>query len=308
MTDRDRVIERALGRIRTPEHDTGFWESLEEALDEEDGVDTTKRSRTRVGPLFLAAAAVVAVVAAALAVVARDDSGARQQVRADEPGVSTTAPTVSGTPDEAVLAWLEAIGSGDFDAAAALVGPRSRAYVEALGGNVEGMVRESQEGYGAWPDSPDMSTTEVDLGDIDGAPATIVVVSGTWTGEGDTEFRHDAIPAVRHADGWLVEPWAFSSDTGGRLSITSPTPLSSQRGLGPLAPDDVISALAAGSGDFYFSLNDGEVTRVAGEKAGAGVKGTWDPPGDMPSQTHLVVIAYANGDTLTAFAGTFRVD
>ncbi len=313
MTERDRVIERALADVRTPPHGDGFWSALEASLDEVDGAERPRPAKKRPPLRWLAIAATLVGVVAVAAVLARIDADPGQVVQADHTRVPTTATTgltttvaaTAGAPEQAVRGWLQALGDGDYARAVELIGPKSRAYIESLGGNVEGMVRE--EGYGGWPDSPDWSTTEVELGRVAGSEITIVVVSGTWTGEGDTGLRHDAIPAVRSGDGWLVEPWALNPDSAGRLEITSPAPSESGRGLATVAGNGVIAASAAGNGEFFFSLNDGEVVREAGVRRGGGASASWDPPGELPKQTHLIVIAYVDGGVVTAFAGTFAV-
>ncbi len=211
------------------------------------------------------------------------------------------------TPDGAVLDWIDALGRGDVKTAAALVGPKSRRYIESLGGNVEGFMVESQEGWGGWAQSADRQTTEVELGVVDNAPAAIVVISGTSQGEGADGFRTEAVPAVRiDGGGWVVEPTALRSDTDGRLEMIAPTRRSDGR-LGAMRSDGVVSASAPGAGDFYFSLEDQPTVRMGGERIDGGVQATWDPAGELPAHRHLLVVAYADGDTLTAVAGVVDI-
>jgi hypothetical protein len=280
-------------------------------------------------PAWIATAAAVIALVMAAATTLTSDEPPSEQVRitgpasdgqeapapTNPPATTTTAPTTprapdpSATPDAALLEWLAAVGTGDTDTAAALTGPRSKAYVDALtgGAGIEGFLLEAGEGYGAWADSPDRSTTEVDL-DVEGEDITIVVVSGTWTGEGGTGFRVDAVPVVRSDDGtWLVEPWATDPDTGGRLAVLSPAAAEEGRFNG-LDPDATLSASAPGFGTFHFSLDDQPPTRITGQTAGGGVRATFDPPGSMSTQTHLFVIAYTDGQTISAVAGTFTVE
>jgi hypothetical protein len=220
---------------------------------------------------------------------------------------AASAKTGKATPDEAVVAWLEALGAGKVDEAVGLVGPRTEAYYRALGGNLRGVMVESQEGQGAWADSPDRSTTEVDLGIVDGVGMTVVAVSGTWTGEGSSGFRVDALPVIRSGRGgtWLVEPAAFDPK-GGRLELIRPSP--GESGLSGLAADASLEAAAPGSGAFWFSLDDDAPTKVPGRPTGGGVRATYDPPGDMRSRSHLLVVAYVDGATFTAFGGVFTVE
>ena len=311
---RDPAVTRALGRLPVPEHAPDFWDTLDARLDEVGGVTELepRRRRRQRTPLLTAAAAMVLVLGVALVMIDQEDGGkvvTGSPSQTTQKQTATTVPprTPTSTPDVTVNQWLEALGRGDEQTAAALVGPKSRRYIESLGGNVEGFMRESEEGYGGWGASPDRSTTEVDLGTVDGALTTIVVVTGTWRGEGEDGFRSDAVPAVLIGEKWMVEPVAFDPQTGGRLEVLSPTRSDEGAEFSPLSPDGVVSASAAGNGDFYFSLDDNEPAHVDGERAGSGVRAAWDPPGEISEQTHLLVIAYVDDNTLTAFAGRFTV-
>ena len=276
------------------------------------------RPRSNLRRVVSIAAVIAAVTLTASVVRQRQDAADRLRIagppdaKATTPSPPSSAPSTGATappPEVAVLDWLDAVGAGDTRAAAALTGPSSQAYVSSLGANLEGFLTEAGEGYGAWSTSPDRRTTEIDLGTEGGITRAVVVVSGTWTGEGTDGFRADALPVVRTADGpWLVEPWAFAPDAGGRLELVSPEP--GEEGPGGLPPDGVIEVTAPGDGDFAFSLDDGEVVRVAGRRAAAGAStARFDPPGEMPSRSHLAVVAYLDGDgTFTALAFTFLVE
>lgn len=302
-----------------------------EAEDEEEGrvvpLLPQRERRGRSTTWLASVAAVLVVVAAAVALVNRPEPEAERlrvaERSEEEPAAttSTTSPRDSvvttvaasagmATPDAAVVAWLEAVGAGDTARAARLTGPWSKRYVDSLtgGAGIEGFLTEAGEGFGAWADSPDRSTTEVDL-DVEGQDITIVVVSGTWTGEGGTTFRTDAIPAVRTDAGtWLVEPWAGDPATGGRIVVSSPSP-ASEGGFNGLAPDEVLTASAPGDGTFHFSIDDQPPTTVRGQRSGGGgVRATFDPPQELASRTHLFVIAYVDGEVVSAVAGTFLVE
>lgn len=346
--DRDVQVAWALQTLPVPDHRHGFWRDIETRLSTIDAPSAQaapdasslwapgddresdlpivaeladhRRHRSAAG---LAAALILVVAVIVTLAIGKPSS---EQVRIAGPGrpgqevppsnATTptavpvpTGPSASTTPEAALVDWLTAVGAGDTDTAAALTGPRSTAYVNALtgGAGLEGFLMEAGEGYGAWADSPDRSTTEVAL-DVDGEDITIVIVSGTWSGEGATGFRADAIPVVRSSDGtWLVEPWAIDPQNGGHLTVISPT-AGEQGGFNGLSPDATLSAAAPGGGTFHFSLDDQPATKVAGEKASGGVRAAFDPPGAMTSQTHLLVIAYVDGLTVTAVAGTFTVE
>ena len=326
MTDRDPVVAEALRDLPVPDHRPGFWDELEQQLvlgspepqksgrgDPRTADDLVLhpaltpigRNAARTNRLrWLAAAALVVVVAAAAVLATRPDGDGGRTITANQPpdgstatsaatattSTATTTPPAApptATPDAVVADWLDALGDGRIDDAAALTGPRSRERLPTL----EGMLQESSEGYGAWAASPDRSFTEVDLTD----DLTVVVVSGTWTGEGETENRTDAFPVARTDDGrWMIEPWAY--DIYERpLYFVHPAP-----GTG-LAADAAIEVAARGDGRYLFSLDDGEVVDN-------GPSPVWNPPGDMTSQTHLLVAAYLDGDTIAAAATTFLVE
>lgn len=343
--DRDAVVARALLELPVPDHGPGFWARLEASLADvsidddiepmplppsaEPGIlvpmpSPSPAGEGRRGRRLLALAAAVMVVAAAVAaigVLGRDD----QQVTTDDPtttiasttSASTSPPPTSPppeligrpTPDVAVIDWITAIGRADTPTATALTGPRTAAYLEALGGSVAGYITESSEAIGAWVDSPDRAISTIDLGTADGTTIAVVVVSGTWTGEGENGFRTDAYPTVQVEDGsWLVEPVAFDPAIGGRIELVRPAPMPTPPGgLDTMAPDGVVSVAAPGGGTFFFSLDDSPFEQVAGEGAAGTMRAEWDPPGDMLAQRHLLVVAYVNGTTVTAFAGTFEV-
>ena len=195
--DRDPVVARALGLLPVPDHQPGFWARLDRALAAEDAVDGTAtivddeagagederlarvvdlrgprplgRPSRRVG--WAAAAAALVAVAVDGAAILGDDGR--------DVGVATSPTTVAGfnptvPPDtsdgpaaeprsagEAVLAWVDALGAGDRERAASLLGPGSLDYIESLGRQPVEFMTELSEGYGAWSASTDRSTAEV---------------------------------------------------------------------------------------------------------------------------------------------------
>lgn len=349
--DRDPVITKALNDLRVPDHGAGFWERLEAQIDPsssmattdvdadggEDGLDLPaivalheRSTHPRRGLRAMAVAAAVVAMLAVAATLTTDDGRDLRLRTAETPEMTdgSTSPTLSGpvvtsappaqadadTPKAAVLRWLDAVGAGNTKAAGALTGPRSVAYIRALGANLDGFLLEAGEGYGGWADVVDRSTTEIELTTIGDTreSITIVVVSGTWKGEGPDGYRTDAIPATRSAGGtWTVEPFAFDADRGGRLDIVSPRPSDGEEGgFDGLAGDAVLEVAAPGNGTFHFSLDDQPATAVPGRRTPGqgGVRATFDPPGNLQSRTHLFVVAYVDGATITAFAGTFAVE
>lgn len=335
--DRDLVIARALEQVEVPDYDPAFWDRLDARL--ERGAAPTARvtpgpapaglppadGASDVVPLVPArrahrprSARVLAVAAAiALAVVLT------WQVRPDGDEVRTAAPTqaTSTTSDPAgttairpgstaerdVVAWLEAVGAGDVEAALALTGPRTIAYYDALGADIRGVLAESGEGYGGWVDSPDRTTALVPLGEVQGQAVAAVVLAGTWSGEGEDGYRVQAIPVVQAAggDAWLVEPAAFDPSSEGKLIILSPPP--GPDGLGGLPSDGVIEVSGDRGGAYWFSIDGAAPTRV--DAPGGEDVVRFDPDdGALTSDTHLLVVAQVDERNITAEAHTFTVE
>ena len=260
--------------------------------------------RIRVGRYLLLGAVIAAVTLATTVARRNADDG-------DRPSASgrptTTTTVVRGGADDTVRAWIDDVAAGDVEAARARTGPASAAAVAEAGGDLGGFLVESREGYGGWADSADVTITSLDLGTgDDGVTRAVVVLSGTWTGEGDDGPKVEALPAARRdGEPWRVEPWAFPQRDGGRLVLVSPPP-----GVGGLPPDEAIEVTAPGDGEFTFRLDDGEPTRVAGTPTGGGrSRARFDPPGAMTSRTHLATVAFVgDGGTFLAHAFTFLVE
>jgi hypothetical protein len=212
---------------------------------------------------------------------------------ADPPQVRATV----ATPDGAVLAWVHALGSGDTETAAALLGPSSRRYIESLGTDPERFSFDFQEGFGAWAGAPDLAATTVAIPDA----GVVVVLSGTYAGEGSaTTDRMDAVPAVEVAEGrWAVEPVAFGSTTSQSLKMVRPEPHPEGWWSGQ-PPDAVFQATSEVPVTFWFSLD--------GSPAERSDDGSWDPPGLLDTRYHVLVVAAIGEDTFTALAGSFLVE
>src|SRR5690606_34095768 len=109
------------------------------------------------------------------------------------------------------LAFVDALGAGDLDAAASFLGMWSEQTAVATHGSVEAFLRDGvTEGHGSWAASPDRQVDVIPIRPGD----AVVVLQGTVRPEGNEEHRVAAFPA-RHAesaDAWFVEPWATGQD------------------------------------------------------------------------------------------------
>lgn len=205
---------------------------------------------------------------------------------------ATTVPAVSvgATPRSAVLAWLDLLGVEGVDGAARLTGPRSQANVARFEDWVKTGAADHLAGW-AWV--PDRSVILVDLGVAGGRQTSVVVVSGFLEGA----HRSAAIPAVRQPDGsWLAEPFAYNLARGG-VDLVANVPHDML-----LPPDGTVGARMAGNGSFFFSMEGGPVTEVAGQMTDIYKEAVWDPPGVLPVRDVLFVVAYTDGETLAATA------
>lgn len=233
-------------------------------------------------------------------------------------GVTTTIATgaaagAANTPDGVVRAWLEALGAGEVATAVALTGPRTAAYVESLGPDVtlEGFLSESQEGFGAWTGADDLTVELVPIGplDFDGGTLQVVVVSGTYPGEGgEGGERHDVFPLVDDGEGFRVEHLAFDPTRDNDPVFTLPR--ESETGLAPIEPSDEVNVFVPAQGTVYFQLDGGEV--VTDETSEVGEQGDpfalFDPPGDLsPGEHVLVLVAVGDDGTIAHFGGRLAV-
>jgi hypothetical protein len=224
----------------------------------------------------------------------------------------TTEPPAGDTADGAVGAFLQALAEGDAATAAGLLGPRSQAYITAIGGTPEGLMQESQEGFGAWVDAPDLTVAAVEIGptpiDAEGQDTAFVVVSGTYTGEGSTGYRVDVFPAVKGPEGWRVEHLAHSPDHDNEPVFTLPT-LQEDGNLGGMNPDDDINVFLPTSGVVVFQVDGGELATKTTSIVAGDPFALYNPPTDLSPGTHtLVVVAFGDDGTITHFAGTFVVE
>jgi hypothetical protein len=137
-----------------------------------------------------------------------------------------TAPSPSAVPaadlvraKQATVTFVDSLGRGDIEAAAAVVGPISEQHAGNAAG-LRSLLQESTEGHGAWLGATDHVVTPIGI-----APGiAVVVLEATLRVEGSIEHRVAAYPVrkAESADAWLVEPWAYVCGAAPPLPIPSP--------------------------------------------------------------------------------------
>lgn len=284
----------------------------------------------RLAPWLAAAAGLLVVVGGVGFVLSQDGGDDAADGRAttipatsEPPAPETTVTTLAATTSTAVTttavasepaavaqSFIDALGSGDTAAALALLGPRSTAYIESLGGDPLGFVAEMQEGYGAWAGADDVELSATSAGVVPPLESelSIVTVQGTYPGEGEATQRVDAFPMVRQGDGWVVELVALADGRDNRMRFTLP-PIDSSGLLGGMAPTDEINVFVPTQGTVLFQLDGGEIFADQTADIPAGVFSLYAPPAPLGNGTHtLVAVAVGADGTITPFGGTFTVE
>lgn len=313
----DPVVARALRELPVPDHRPGFWSDLDERLRAEEpappadqrvstselpAVSVLRPEPAAASPArrlrFLAAAAVLALAVLTAGLVLRgDDTDGGRDLAATTTTTATSPAPAEATAATAVLDWVQALGAGDLDAAAALLGPASVRHLEATGSDPMVYVGVAAEGYGAWGAVGDLTATVIEIPEA----GAVVVLAGNYEAEGTPDpYRVDAIPVVEVEPGrWLVDPVARPV-TGTALKLVTPE-RHPEGWLQGQAADTVLAASSDVVGvRFWFSLD--------GAPAVASDDGTFDPPGDLASGYHRLVVVAVGDGVFVAEAGDFLVE
>lgn len=164
------------------------------------------------------------ITAAALALAAcGDDAGdvttdttTSEPTATSAPSPTTEAPGRGGdgspsglsveAADDTVRAWVEALATGELEAAWDLVAERSR---EAIGGfqAFTDLRSALAEGFGAWAGAGEDAFAVVPLDAGEGEALSLVVLRGTIPQEGPPAPAADAVPVRTTSQGSLVEPF-----------------------------------------------------------------------------------------------------
>jgi hypothetical protein len=223
--------------------------------------------------------------------------------------VTTLSEKREGDASEAVLAWVDDVGSGDADGAWSAMGSASQTHFGSPA-SFKSAMQDLADGYRGWsaakPD--DVQVTPVASGD-DG---TVAVVTLVGTDDGASP-RAEAFP-VRIQDGEVVlEPFASAGD----LEVVIPEPASDD---GPtwetVADGEELVFVLPGDAQAPVLQIDGGDTVVCGKAEGtklsdldqsSGQRCAYLPEGGLASGPHTVTIAFLGsaGGSITAQAIRF---
>jgi hypothetical protein len=234
---------------------------------------------------LLAAAAVAVVAVAGVLVARRDDTGpdlSSETVGSTVPGdTATTVPGVPAPEAQIVIEYVDALGRGDIDAAASLLGPRSTGYLEAIGIPLDEFLGMEVEATGVWSTATDRSVTVVD-------GVSVVLLEGTVERDGVAKADRLAIPVVyaESTQAWFVDPWAFDPDVEDQgVHVIRPEPAD---GVALPAGEPVEVAFAE-PGTAYFSVDGASVTAVPTTDGLVGHAASWTVPAGTPDGATIVI-------------------
>lgn len=281
--------------------------------------------------LLLAVAAAAVIVVAVAGTSLLDERDATRTVTADEETAQSRAPvdalvrdgrtdptptTLSDsgerTSSEAVLAWVEDLGTGDGAAAWEAMGPASQAHFGSQA-DFEAEMSALAEGYGAWSAAEPEAVLVTPVTGVGDGTLAVVTLVGMVDQEGTRQRRADAFP-VRLVDGEAVlEPFAFA----GAIEVVVPAgdPASTVRS--PLgAGEELVIVVPADVEAPILRLDDGD-TIVCGEAEGTeltalegtpGQRCAYLPPEGVGTGEHTLTMAFLSADGAAISAGSVLFD
>ena len=238
------------------------------------------------------------------------DSTADTQPDDETPSVMSEAGTEESS--EAVLAWVDDLGTGDGTAAWEALGSASQAHFGSQE-EFEAEMSSLAEGYGAWAEAqPDDVLVTPVLSNAEGTIAVVTLV-GVVDQDGTEQRRADAFP-VRIVDGDAVlEPFAFAGAIEMVVPATTPeggtsTPVEDDEELVVVVPSDVEAPI--------LRVDDGEAV-VCGEVEGSeltdlegadGQRCSYLPPEGLAAGEHTLTMAFVGSDGSSISAGSVLFD
>ncbi len=280
--------------------------------------------RTSNGVLVAVAAATVLVVALASTSLLEEGDGTKDggsggtaqasvaldALVSESQPASVTPSTMSSdgaaASSDAVLAWVDDIGTGDGPSAWKAMGPASQAHFgtqEAF----EAEMTSIADDYGAWSDAaPDDVLVTPVLASDEGTLAVVTLV-GIVAQAGTTERRADAFP-VRLVDGEaILEPFALA----GELEVVVPEPMSADGVRPPVgAGEELVIVVPTDAKAPVLRLDDGDAV-VCGQAEGTeltnldgspGQRCSYLPPEGIEPGEHTFTMAFlgSDGDSISA--------
>lgn len=316
---------------RPPRLDTGELPAVTSLAQER------PRRRRKAPVIAVAAAAAVLVVAVSLVTLSGgDDDGDELADESTSPTTlaevpspdeaepelatettATTEPTESpaggATPEATAVLWVDSLSSGDYDTAAALLGPRSLSYLEGINVDPVDFIEGSASEYVSWADAPDVQVRTEVIGQQSllgpSSQLAVVTLAATEPVDGESSVRQAAIPLVDDGDGWRVEYRAFNPAEG-NPNVVFTVPALGSSDLLEMAPDDDVNVFVPAMGMVYFGIDGGEMSTRATTLVGREPEpfALHNPPGDLsPGPHQLLVVAVGEDGTIAHFAGTFAV-
>jgi hypothetical protein len=281
------------------------------------------RRRSNVVLSAIAVAAAIAVVVAGTSLVrsrtgddaATDVAEAPEETNTSEAPASSSSISTLAAPDDepavaAVVAWVNALGQGDVDAAWSALGPASQAHW----GSRSSFAAERSglaEGYGAWSTVEPEEILLTPLASSGDGELVVVTLVGSIEQEGTEVARADAFP-VRIVDGEAeVELFAFA----GELEVVVPEPVPEGGTRPVVATDDELVVVVPSDADApVIRLDDGEVlvcgeapgTRLTPLEGSAGRRCGYTPKGGIPKGQRVLTVAFWSTDGAEVSAESVR--
>ena len=235
-----------------------------------------------------------------------------QDAQAGDETPSVMSAEGTDVSSDAVMAWVDDLGTGDGGAAWDAMGAASQAHFGSQAA-FEAELGSLAEGYGAWADAdPDDVLVTPVLSNTDVTVAVVTLV-GTVDQEGAAQRRADAFP-VRIVDGDAeLEPFAYA----GAIEMVVPEPAPADGEAAPVASDEELVVVVPSDVEApILRVDDGEAV-VCGEVEGSeltdlegadGQRCSYLPPDGLTEGEHTLTMAFVGADGSSISAGSVLFD
>jgi hypothetical protein len=282
--------------------------------------------------VLLAVAAAAAVVVTLAGTTLLDEHDSAQPVPADEQAqafqASNTPAAGDVQPDdatpsamsaeseaassEAVLEWVDDLGTGDASGAWKAMGPASQAHFGSQDA-FEAEMSSLSEGYGAWSSAEpeDVLVTPV-LSSEEGTTAVVSLIE-MLDQEGTGERRAVAFP-VRLVDGEaVIEPFASAGVLEPVVPVAVPAgsvpePVGSEEELVVVVPSDAKAPILRLDDDEAVVCGQAEGTELTDLEGSPGQRCSYLPPQGMEPGAHTLTAAFVGPDGASITAESMLFD